>query len=71
MFNFTSSAIESISDVTDGKVTVTFVGGREYTYAVPNVDQFVSELTSTINARGSVGRFVNTAIKSEQLVASL
>lgn len=70
MFNFTSSAIESISDVQDGKVTVTFNGGREYTYAVPNVDQFVSELTSVINAQGSVGRFVNTAIKSEQLVAA-
>lgn len=70
MFNFTSSAIESISDVQDGKVTVTFTGGREYTYAVPQVDQFVSELTKTINAQGSVGRFVNNAIKSEQLVAA-
>lgn len=70
MFNFTSSAIESISDVQDGKVTVTFNGGREYTYAVPQVDQFVSELTSVINNDGSVGRFVNNAIKSEQLVAA-
>jgi hypothetical protein len=70
MFNFTSSAIESISDVQDGKVTITFVGGREYTYAVPQVDQFVSELTKTINNDGSVGRFVNNAIKSEQLVAA-
>ena len=70
MFNFTSSAIESISDVQDGKVTVTFTGGREYTYAVPNPDQFVSELTNVINAQDSVGRFVNTAIRSEKLVAA-
>lgn len=70
MFNFTSSAIESISDVNDGQVVITFNGGREYTYGVQDVEQFVSGLTSTINAQGSVGRFVNTAIKSEQLVAA-
>jgi hypothetical protein len=66
-FNFTSSAIENISDVQDGKVTITFNGGREYDYSVPNVEQFVSELTNVIENDGSVGRFVNTAIKSEQL----
>jgi hypothetical protein len=69
MFQFSSSAIESISDVNDGKVTITFNGGREYTYGVQDVEQFVSQLSGVIAAQQSVGRFVNTAIKSEQLLA--
>jgi hypothetical protein len=69
MFQFSSSAIESISDVNDGKVTITFNGGREYTYGVQDVEQFVSQLSGVISAQQSVGRFVNTAIKSEQLLA--
>ena len=69
MFNFTSSAIESISDVNDGKVTIIFNGGREYTYGVQDVEQFVSQLSTVIAEQQSVGRFVNTAIKTEQLLA--
>ena len=41
---FTSSAIESISDITsDGQVDVTFTGGRKYTYGVSDVENFVTK----------------------------
>ena len=69
-FTFSSSAIENISDVTDGKVTITFNGGRDYTYGVQDVEQFVSQLSTVIAEQQSVGRFVNNAIKTEQLVAA-
>ena len=69
-FQFQSSAIENISDVTDGKVTITFNGGRDYTYGVQDVEQFVSQLSTVIAQQQSVGRFVNNAIKTEQLVAA-
>ena len=69
MFNFQSSAIENISDVQDGKVTITFNGGRDYTYGVQDVEQFVSQLSNVIANSESVGRFINTAIRSEQLTA--
>ena len=69
-FTFTSSAIENISDVQDGKVTITFNGGRDYTYGVQDVEQFVTQLSSVIAEQQSVGRFVNNAIRSEQLVAT-
>ena len=69
MFKFTSSAIETISDVTDGKVDITFSGGRKYTYGVRDVEQFVSALSGVIaDQNGSVGRFINKAIRSEDLV---
>ena len=67
MFQFSSSAIENISDVQDGKVTITFNGGREYTYGVQDVEQFVAQLSQVITQSESVGRFINTAIRSEQL----
>lgn len=70
MFNFTSSAIENISDVNDGKVSITFTGGRQYNYSVQDVEQFVSQLSTVIAEQQSVGRFINTAIRSEQLVAT-
>ena len=67
MFQFSSSAIENISDVEDGKVTITFNGGRDYTYGVADVEQFVSQLSEVITQSDSVGRFINTSIRSEQL----
>ena len=66
-FQFQSSAIENISEVQDGKVTITFNGGRDYTYGVADVEQFVTQLTDVIAKSESVGRFINTAIRSEQL----
>ena len=69
MFKFQSSAIENISDVQNGQVTVTFNGGRYYTYGVQDVEQFVAQLSEVITKSESVGRFINTAIRSEQLTA--
>jgi len=66
-FQFQSSAIENISEVQDGKVTITFNGGRDYTYGVADVEQFTAQLTDVITKSESVGRFINTAIRSEQL----
>ena len=66
-FQFQSSAIENISEVQDGKVTITFNGGRDYTYGVQDVEQFVTQLSNVIANSESVGRFINTAIRSEQL----
>ena len=60
---FTSSAIESMSTTADGQVLVTFTGGREYTYSVSDVEQFVT----AFNAATSKGRFVNEQIKAETL----
>jgi hypothetical protein len=67
MFKFESKAIENISEVQDGKVTITFNGGRDYTYGVQDVEQFTAQLTNVIANSESVGRFINTAIRSEQL----
>jgi hypothetical protein len=68
MFKFQSSAIDNISDVQDGQVTVTFNGGRDYTYNVADPDTFVSDLEMVIENEDSVGRFINLAIRGEQLV---
>jgi hypothetical protein len=65
---FNSSAVESIATA-DGNVVITFKGGRDYTYGVADLEKFLTELTSTVNAQGSVGRFVNNAIRSEVLTA--
>lgn len=67
MFKFQSSAIENISDVQDEQVTITFIGGREYTYKVADSANFVSQLNTVIAEQNSVGSFVNSAIRSEQL----
>lgn len=68
MFNFQSSAIENISEVQDGQVTVTFNGGRDYTYNVANPSSFVADLNLVIENEDSVGKFINLAIRGEQLV---
>lgn len=64
---FTSSAIENISDVENGQVTITFNGGRDYTYGVADVERFVTEMTNTISQGDSVGRYVNNALRSDLL----
>lgn len=68
MFKFNSSAIENISDVADEKVTITWNGGRDYTYGVKDVEQFVSALSTVISEEKSVGQFVNRAIRNQDLV---
>ena len=68
MFKFNSSAIESISDLNDDQVQITFNGGREYTYKVANPSEFVSNLNLVIKNEDSVGKFINLAIRGEDLV---
>lgn len=67
---FTSTAIESIKEGSKAdQVEVTFNGGRSYTYALTDVERFVSELNTTVTANQSVGRYVNNSIKSGLLTA--
>jgi len=62
-----SSAIQNIS-LNDNIATVTFTGGRAYDYTVNDVANFVTSLNGVMNdENGSVGRFVNNAIKTEAL----
>ena len=68
MFKFQSSAIENITEVQDGQVTITFNGGRDYTYKVADPDTFVSDLNLVIENEDSVGKFINLSIRAEQLV---
>ena len=57
---FTSSFIESISDITsDGQVDVTFTDGRKYTFGVPDVEKFVTDF----NEATSKGQFMNRAMR--------
>lgn len=69
MFNFESSAIDNISEVQDGQVTITFNGGREYTYNVSDPANFIEDLNMVIENEDSVGKFINLAIRGEQLTA--
>ena len=69
MFNFSSSAIESISDLNGDQVTVTFNGGREYTYKAAQPETFVAYLQRVITEQQSVGGFINKAIRGEQLLS--
>ena len=66
MFNFTSSAVDNIS-VEDNTATITFSGGREYTYSLNDVTAFVSALSQVIESGQSVGRFVNQSLRNETL----
>lgn len=67
-FNFTSSAIDDLI-MNGDQVQVTFKGGREYTYKAVNPTAFVTALQGEIaDPEGSVGRLVNQAIRSEDLV---
>ena len=62
---FTSSAIQSISDVTDtNEVTIVFQNGKPYTYTVSDVDAWQNDLADVISESESVGGFVNRAIRS-------
>jgi len=65
---FESSAIEKISEQEDDKVAITFVGGRQYVYSVPDIQQFAADLTEVVSNQKSVGKFVNTSIKNKDLL---
>ena len=67
-FTFTSSAIDDLSMEGD-QVSVTFHGGREYTYKAVDPITFETALNGEIaDPEGSVGRLVNQLIRSEDLV---
>ena len=67
-FTFTSSAIDNLSMEGD-QVSVTFHGGREYTYKAVDPITFETALNGEIaDPEGSVGRLVNQLIRSEDLV---
>jgi len=66
MQNFQFSGSSAIADngITmsdDSQVTVTYNGGRDYTYMVGNPEFFVAALNQTIEESGSVGQFINKA----------
>jgi hypothetical protein len=61
------TAAKTDQNSNSGQVTITFNGGRDYTYGVADVEQFVAQVNDTIAQGESVGRFINTAIRSEQL----
>ena len=48
-------------------MTVTFNGGRDYIYSVTDPANFVSDLQLVIDNEDSVGKFINLAIRGEQL----
>lgn len=66
MFNFTSSAIDSISTEGDN-INITFAGGREYSYTTEDVIKFTADLSDVITNEGSVGKFVNSMMKQNVL----
>jgi hypothetical protein len=66
-FQFQSSAIASISDVQDEQVTITWSGGRDYTYKVADPANFVSNLQLVIDNEDSVGKFINLSIRERVL----
>ncbi len=67
MMNFTSSAIDNIVIGDNDNVTVTFRGGRDYTYSCSDVAGFQNDLNNVIEEHESVGSFVNRAIRAELL----
>lgn len=67
MFKFNSSAVNSISDVENGQVTIQFNNGRDYTYNVANPATFVEDLSLVIENEDSVGKFINLSIRGEDL----
>ena len=71
MFKFESSAIDNISDVQNEQVTITFNGGRDYTYTVADPADFVTDLQLVIDNKDSVGKFINLAIRGEALKATI
>ena len=67
---FTSTAIDSIKQGSKADtVEVTFTGGKSYTYGVNDLTAFATEVTRLVNAKESVGSFVNKSIRSGLLTS--
>jgi hypothetical protein len=67
-FSGSSAIVDNGITVTDNRANITFTGGREYVYEVTDPAAFTMQLDGEIaDENGSVGRFVNTALKNELL----
>lgn len=64
---FTSSALDALSIMDDGNVTVTFKGGRNYNYTVQDPARFQQDANEVIRLGESVGSFINCQIKDGTL----
>jgi len=64
---FTSSALDALSIMDDGNVTVTFKGGRNYNYTVQDPARFQQDANEVISLGESVGSFINCQIKDGTL----
>jgi len=66
----TSTAIESINaGAKADQVEVTFTGGKSYTYGVNDLTAFATEVTRLVNAKESIGSYVNKSIRSGLLTS--
>jgi hypothetical protein len=72
-FNFTGSSaiVDNGITVTDNRANIVWKGNREYVYEITDPASFVMKLEREIadTKNGSVGRFVNIALKDELLKA--
>ena len=66
-FNVNSSAVKGLRTEGD-QVFVTFPNGREYTYNASDLAAFTNSVSAAIANDQSVGRLVNRAIQSQELV---
>jgi hypothetical protein len=66
-YNVQSSAVKGLR--TEGnQVFVTFPNGIEYTYDAADADAFATSVSEAIVNQDSIGRLVNSAIRSQDLV---
>lgn len=66
-YNVQSSAVKGLR--TEGnQVFVTFPNGIEYTYNATDADAFATSVSEAIVNQDSIGRLVNRAIQSKELV---
>jgi hypothetical protein len=71
-FDVNSSAISALS-MNEDLVTVTFSSnGKEYSYRAQDPGTFVADLEQVIaDPEGSVGRFVNQAIRTDKTLVEV
>jgi hypothetical protein len=68
VFTGSSAIVDNGITVTNNRANITFKGNREYVYEITDPTSFVMQLDGEIaDENGSVGRFVNTALKNELL----
>jgi len=66
-FNINSTAIESVELLVNSEVSITWNGGRSYTYSVEDQKLFSEQLQNVIDNDESVGRFINQSIRNNTL----